>query len=74
MPTLFLLRLSMIMLLCEVELEESILRSDDVIGMLTYCVSISQTFVNRTEYRCRVVTRMRVETRRDHGGLGPKSK
>ena len=37
------------------KLEESIMRSDDVIGMLTYCVNISQTFVNRREYRHEVV-------------------
>lgn len=37
------------------KLEESILRSDNVMGMLTYCLSISQTFVNRREYRHEVL-------------------
>ncbi|MCO5552254.1 hypothetical protein L7F22_005766 [Adiantum nelumboides] len=37
------------------KLEESILRSDNVMGMLTYCMSISQTFVNRREYRHEVL-------------------
>ena len=44
------------------KLEESILRSDDVIGMLTYCVNISQTFVNRREYRHEVVPILKLKS------------
>ncbi|KAI5069483.1 hypothetical protein GOP47_0015784 [Adiantum capillus-veneris] len=37
------------------KLEESIMRSDNVMGMLTYCMSISQTFVNQRKYRHEVL-------------------
>uniref|UniRef100_A0A0D6QV36 26S proteasome non-ATPase regulatory subunit 1 homolog n=1 Tax=Araucaria cunninghamii TaxID=56994 RepID=A0A0D6QV36_ARACU len=36
------------------KLEEAILRSDNVAGMLSYCINVSQTFVSRREYRCAV--------------------
>ncbi|GLJ52933.1 hypothetical protein SUGI_1127550 [Cryptomeria japonica] len=35
-------------------LEEAILKSDNVAGMLLYCINVSQTFVSRREYRCEV--------------------
>ena len=35
-------------------LEEEILKSDNVAVMLSYCINVSQMFVNRREYRCEV--------------------
>lgn len=37
------------------KLEEAIMKSDNVTGMLSYCISVSQTFVSRREYRCEVL-------------------
>lgn len=37
------------------KLEEAIMKSDNVSGMLSYCISVSQTFVSRREYRCEVL-------------------
>eukprot|EP01018_Ginkgo_biloba_P031110 Gb_01242 [translate_table: standard] len=33
------------------KLEEAISKSDNVLGMLSYCINVSQTFVSRREYR-----------------------
>lgn len=37
------------------KLEEAIMKSDNVSGMLSYCINVSQTFVHRREYRCEVL-------------------
>ncbi|KAH7299750.1 hypothetical protein KP509_24G027100 [Ceratopteris richardii] len=37
------------------KLEESIMRSENIMAMLTYCMGISQTFVNRRKYRHEVL-------------------
>uniref|UniRef100_A0A0C9RKZ0 26S proteasome non-ATPase regulatory subunit 1 homolog n=1 Tax=Wollemia nobilis TaxID=56998 RepID=A0A0C9RKZ0_9CONI len=37
------------------KLEEAIMKSDNVSGMLSYCINVSQGFVSRREYRCEVL-------------------
>ncbi|KAH9312443.1 hypothetical protein KI387_027478 [Taxus chinensis] len=39
------------------KLEEAIMKSDNVPGMLSYCINVSQTFVSRREYRCERTTK-----------------
>ncbi|KAH9288256.1 hypothetical protein KI387_032373 [Taxus chinensis] len=36
------------------KLQEAVLKSDNVAGMLLYCINVSQSFVSRREYRCEV--------------------
>uniref|UniRef100_A0A0D6QRD2 26S proteasome non-ATPase regulatory subunit 1 homolog n=1 Tax=Araucaria cunninghamii TaxID=56994 RepID=A0A0D6QRD2_ARACU len=37
------------------KLEEATMKSDNVSGMLSYCINVSQGFVSRREYRCEVL-------------------
>eukprot|EP00252_Welwitschia_mirabilis_P004380 TRINITY_DN1472_c0_g1_i3.p1 TRINITY_DN1472_c0_g1~~TRINITY_DN1472_c0_g1_i3.p1 ORF type:complete len:1033 (-),score=243.32 TRINITY_DN1472_c0_g1_i3:148-3138(-) len=38
------------------KLEEAIMKSDNVVGMLSYCINVSQSYILRREYRCEVLT------------------
>eukprot|EP00252_Welwitschia_mirabilis_P004379 TRINITY_DN1472_c0_g1_i2.p1 TRINITY_DN1472_c0_g1~~TRINITY_DN1472_c0_g1_i2.p1 ORF type:complete len:997 (-),score=255.91 TRINITY_DN1472_c0_g1_i2:188-3178(-) len=38
------------------KLEEAIFKSDNVVGMLSYCIHVSQSYILRREYRCEVFT------------------